>query len=152
MSFIAKDSVPETEGVSGYPGSYNLGRGKLYYRPVSDTGGLTQFGAAIERLEPGARSSQLHWHSHEDEFLYLLQGRLTVLEGDTETVIEPGDACCWKAGDPVGHSVRNDSDEAAIYIIAGSRVEGDICIYPECDMILTPKGFLHLDGTPWDKG
>lgn len=152
MTYLAKNSVPETEVISGYPGDYNLGRGHMYYRSISDAGGLTQFGAALQRLQPGARSSQTHWHSHEDEFLYMLEGRLTVIEGDTETEIGPGDACVWKAGDPVGHSLRNDSDKPAFYIIAGTRVKGDICIYPGCDMILTPKGFLHLDGTPWDKG
>jgi uncharacterized cupin superfamily protein len=126
----------------------------LYFRDLSEAGVLTQFGAALQTLLPGGRSSQTHWHTEEDEFLYMLDGRLTVIEGETETAIGPGDACCWKAGTPVGHSLRNDSDAAASYLIVGSRIFADVCHYPGLDLRDEPHGdrhrYVHLDGRPWE--
>ena len=144
MTVIRRDTVPETEAVSTYPGPYDLGRGALFYRTLSDAGGLTQFGAALERLEPGGRTSQLHWHEDEDEFVYLIEGRLTVIEDSAETLIGPGDAACWKAGTAVGHSLRNDGDAPALYLIVGARVSGDVHHYPGLDLRDEPHG----DGRP----
>ncbi|GLT09463.1 transcriptional regulator [Sulfitobacter porphyrae] len=144
-------SVPGTEAQSGYPDPFNLGRGFLSYLNFGDAGGLTQFGVALETLLPGKQSSQMHWHEKEDEFLYLLSGALTVVEDGKETALQPGDACCWKAGDGTAHCLRNHSDEPATYLIVGTRAEDDICHYPDLDLLATPQGFTHLDGTPYPK-
>ncbi|MBK4215914.1 cupin domain-containing protein [Paracoccus caeni] len=151
MAILRKDSVPLTEGVSGYPEPWNLGRGFLSYRHLTEAGGLTQFGLALETLQPGKQSSQPHWEQHEDEFLYLLDGELTVVEDGVETLIHPGDACCWKAGDPVAHTLRNHSDRPVTYLIAGSRKPENITHYPGLDLMATPSGFTHLDGSPYPK-
>ena len=148
---LLKDSVPETEGVSSYPAPYDLGRGNLHYRHLTDAGGLTQFGAALEVLHPGGQSSQMHWESDEDEFLYLLTGALTVVENGEETVIGPGDACCWPAGVEVAHMLRNHTDRDATYLIVGARHPGNVCTYPGLDLRGTPDGYTHLDGTPYPR-
>ncbi len=149
MTHIPRGSVASTVAQSSYPADYNLGQGFLTYEKLSDAGGLTQFGAAFETLMPGKQSSQPHWHQDEDEFLLMLEGELTVVEDGVETVIHPGDAVCWKAGDPVAHTLRNHSDRPARYIIAGSRRDGDVCHYPGLDLRAEPQGYVHLDGTPW---
>ena len=149
MAIFRKDSVAETVGVSGYPEPWNLGRGHVTYRHITEAGGLTQFGAALETLHPGRQSSQPHWEGHEDEFLYMLSGELTVIEDGVETVIHPGDACCWKAGTPVAHALRNHTDQPATYLIAGSRRPENICHYPGIDLLGTPEGYTRLDGTPY---
>lgn len=148
---LRKGSVPETPGFVAYPPPFNLGRGNFSYRHLTEAGGLTQFGIALEVLHPGGQTSQPHWESTQDEFLYLLEGTLTVVEDGTETVITPGDCCCWKAGVPVTHSLRNHSDAPATYLIAGSRTPNNICHYPGLDLLDTPAGFTHLDGTPYPK-
>ena len=66
-----------------------------------------------------------------------------------ETVIHPGDACCWKAGTPVAHTLKNHTGKPAVYLIAGSRNPHNISHYPGLDMIATPRGYTHLDGTPY---
>lgn len=149
MTIFRKDSVPETVGVSGYPDPWNLGKGHVTYRHLTEAGGLTQFGIALETLHPGRQSSQLHWEQHEDEFLYMLEGELTVIEDGVETVIHPGDACCWKAGVPVAHTLKNHTDKPAVYLIAGTRDPNNVCHYPGLDLIAKPEGFTHLDGTPY---
>lgn len=151
MAIFRKDSVPVTEGVSPYPDPYNQGSGNLSFRHITDAGGLTQFGAALETLNPGGVSSQQHWEEHEDEFLYMLDGALTVREVDEETVIHPGDACVWKAGVPVAHQLFNHTDKPAAYLIVGSRKPENICHYRGIDLVGTPDGYTHLDGRPYPK-
>lgn len=149
MTVLRKDSVPLTQGVSDYPAPFNLGRGYLAYRHLTEAGGLTQFGIALETLHPGHQSSQSHWESHEDEFLYLLEGELTVLEGGVPSILHPGDACAWKAGTPMAHCLRNHTDRPAVYLIAGSRDPRNTTHYPGLDLLGGPEGYTHLDGTPY---
>jgi uncharacterized cupin superfamily protein len=88
---------------------------------ISEAGGLTQFGAFIEVLQPGSRSSIKHWHSAEDEMVYVLDGEITLVEDDTETVLRPGDAATFRAGVPVGHFLENRSAEATRCLVVGTR-------------------------------
>lgn len=76
---------------------------------ISEAGGLTQFGAFIEVLQPSCRSSIKHWHSAEDEMVYVLAGEVTVVEGTSETLLHAGDAATFKAGVEVGHYLENRS-------------------------------------------
>lgn len=85
---------------------------------ISEAGGLKQFGAFIEVLQPGSRSSIKHWHSAEDEMVYVLEGEITLIEGDTETVLCPGDAATFQAGVPIGHFLENRSAEATQCLVS----------------------------------
>lgn len=98
---------------------------------LSEAGGLTQFGAHLDTLDPGAWSGSRHWHSAEDEFLYLLSGTATLRDDSGLTDLFPGDACCWPHGQPNGHHLTNRSDVPARWLIVGSRCKGDICTYPD---------------------
>ncbi|MEM6890921.1 MAG: cupin domain-containing protein [Pseudomonadota bacterium] len=152
MAILRRGSVEPTEAVSGYPGPYNLGRGFLSYELLSKAGGLTQFVAAYETLQPGKQSSQMHWHSDEDEFIFVLEGELTVVEDGEETAIGPGDACAWKAGEQVAHCLRNHSDAPVRYLIVGTPSDGsDTCSYPGIDLKHSKGRFEHLDGRPWEE-
>lgn len=110
----------------------------------SDTGGLSQFGAFVEILPPGARTSELHWHETEDEFVYLVSGELVLIEGDaaglTETALHAGDAATFKAGVPVGHTMENRSDAPAVYVVVGTRTTTDRWHYPLKDEHVTRDG------------
>jgi uncharacterized cupin superfamily protein len=102
---------------------------------ISEAGGLTQFGAFIEVLQPGSRSSIKHWHSAEDEIVYVLEGEIMLIEGDTETVLRPGDAATFQAGVPVGHCLENRSAKATRCLIVGTRAAVDTITYPELDRV-----------------
>ncbi|MES2844939.1 MAG: cupin domain-containing protein [Pseudomonadota bacterium] len=108
-----------------------LDRGGVRTLHLSDAGGLTQFGAYRETLSPGAVSSDRHWHTSEDEFLFVLDGTATVIDDDGAHVLTRGDAVCWRHGDPYAHHVQNLSNAAVTYLIVGTRVAGDICHYPD---------------------
>ena len=102
---------------------------------ISEAGGLTQFGAFIEVLQPGSRSSIKHWHSAEDEMIYVLEGEITLIEGDTETVLRLGDAATFQAGVPVGHFLENRSAEATRCLVVGTRAAVDIITCPDIDRV-----------------
>jgi uncharacterized cupin superfamily protein len=102
---------------------------------LSEPGDLTQFGANIETLEPGSRSSILHWHSAEDELIYVLDGEVTLIEGDSEKILRPGDAATFKAGEPVGHYLHNRTDAPTRCLVVGTRAPIDRITYPDRDRV-----------------
>jgi uncharacterized cupin superfamily protein len=118
----------------------------------SDTGGLTQFGAYVQTLPPGSRSSLCHWHQGEDEFVYMLEGEATVYEGGLATLLRPGEAACFKAGVAAGHFLKNEGTVDARFLTVGTRSGADVVTYPDHDRILTfddragTESFTTLDG------
>lgn len=118
------------------PGEAMPVTGPFRARLFSDAGGLTQFGAFEETLDPGSRSSICHWHSDEDEFVYVLAGEVTVHEGGTVTAAHPGDAVCWKAGVALGHYLENRTDAPVTYLIVGTRARQTRVTYPDHDRVL----------------
>ena len=118
--------------------------GSIWRLGLSDAGGLTQFGAYVETLLPGAGSSERHWHEQEDEFLYVLSGEATVVENDGEHTLRRGDAACWPAGVPNAHKVLNRSLAPCSYLIFGNRMAHDRVHYPDSGRILHDE-----DGQWW---
>ena len=102
----------------------------------SDAGGLTQYGAYVQTLQPRPRSLDRHWHEEEDEFLYVISGEATVVEEDGEYTLRPGDAACWPAGVANAHQVVNRSDEPCTFLIFGTRMARDVVHYPDAGKIL----------------
>lgn len=100
---------------------------------LTEPGRLTQFGVFIHVLQPRTRSSITHWHSDEDELVYVLEGEVTVIEGSTESLLHPGDAATFKAGTPVGHSLWNKSASPAKVLVVGTRAQTDRVTYPDHD-------------------
>jgi len=119
----------------------------------SDAGNLTQFGAFVEILPPGSRSSLCHWHRHEDEFVYMLSGTVTVYEGGIATPLLPGQAACFKAGVPAGHYLKNESTADARYLVVGTRGQSDVITYPDHDRVYHwndvtgDRHYTTVDGT-----
>jgi uncharacterized cupin superfamily protein len=97
--------------------------------------GLSQFGVNLTTLKPGAWSSQRHWHRNEDEFVYVLEGEITLVEDHgAEVVLKPGDASGWKANSRIGHCLVNRSGRDARYIEVGTRSPIETAVYPDIDM------------------
>ena len=121
---------------------------------LGDVAGLTQFGVNLMRLAPGVWTSQRHWHSHEDEFVFVVSGEVVLVEDEGETILRAGDCAGFKAGVPNGHHIQNRSDAEAVLLEIGSRMPGlDAGDYPDLDMIVTPDdAYRHRDGTPYDLG
>ena len=121
---------------------------------LSKIGDLTQFGAHLQVLPPGSRTSILHWHAAEDELIYVLAGTPTLTEGETETLLNPGDCATFKAGVAVGHSFANHNAEPVRLLVVGTRAQQDRVTYPLIDVILTrdrakgTHGWTNAAGVP----
>lgn len=102
---------------------------------ISEAGDLTQFGAFIEILQPGSRSSIKHWHSAEDELVYVLDGEITLVEGDAVSRLRPGDAATFKAGVALGHCLENRSATPTRCLVVGTRAAVDRITYPDHDRV-----------------
>jgi uncharacterized cupin superfamily protein len=120
---------------------------------LGDPAGLTQFGVNLLRLPPGAWSSQRHWHTASDEFVYVLSGEVMLVTGGGEEILRAGDAAGFKAGDTNGHCLQNRSNADATLLEIGTRVPSDTGYYSDIDMIAPAGGkpaiYTHRDGTPY---
>ena len=94
---------------------------------LGDAAGLTQFGVNLTRLKPGAASAQRHWHEQEDEFVYVLEGELVLIEDDGETVLGPATPRASRPASPNGHHLVNRSHRDALCLEIGTRAGDDRC-------------------------
>ncbi len=131
MPVFTPDTV-KTDSGDGESDPCGAYRAELY----SDSGDLTQFGAFVEILPPGSKSSIKHWHKGEDEMVYIIAGEVTLHEGDETHLLGPGEAATFKAGVAKGHCLENRSDGDVRYLVIGTRSPGDIVTYPDHDRIL----------------
>jgi uncharacterized cupin superfamily protein len=145
-------AVLERKG-SDYPSPFDDPCAERVRRRLGDAGGLADFGVNVLRLPPGTWSSQRHWHSHEDEFVYVLDGELTLIENEGETILRAGDCAVFPKGSGNGHHLINKSDATAICLEVGSRQPADVTVYSDIDMMITnaDSRFVRKDGTPYSQ-
>lgn len=150
MPKIEIGSVPQRKG-SGYPAPFHLPAGERVRQRLGDSGGLTQFGVNLLHLPPDAWSSQRHWHSAEDEFVWVLSGEVTLITDDGEEILRAGDCAAFPKGEPNGHQLINKSGEMAVLLEVGTRSTDDVCDYPDIDLRIDARvgQFTHKDGTPY---
>jgi uncharacterized cupin superfamily protein len=121
---------------------------------LGDAAGLMQFGVNLLVLPPGAWSSQRHWHTAADEFIYVLAGEVTLVTDGGEEVLRAGDAAGFKAGDQDGHCLQNRSGADVRVLEIGTRAKGDAGHYSDIDMAAPPGGkpalYTRRDGTPYE--
>ena len=153
MPKIDVDAVPESKG-SGYPAPFHEPCTNRVRRRLGDAGGLTQFGVNLLTLAPGAWSSQRHWHSGEDEFVYVLSGEVVLHDDAGEKLLHAGDCAAFPRNDGNGHHLVNKSGAPVLLIEVGTRAGlDDFCRYPDIDLQIDGKRevFEHRDGTPYPK-
>ena len=135
--------------VSRYTGQSN---GPCSEVVLGEQADLSQFGVHIERLPPGSRSSFRHWHETEDEFVYVIEGEVVLVES-AETLLRAGDAAAWKAGAPEGHCLENRSTRDATFLVVGTRAPRGVVHYSDHDVVMhhdeNGRRFFRKDGTPW---
>jgi len=150
MPKIDQESVPAQKG-SGYPAPFDAPCAERTRRRLGEAGGLRDFGVNLMRLPPGGWSSQRHWHSREDEFVYVVQGELTLIEDGGESVLHAGDCAAFPKNSGNGHHMINRSDRDALYLEVGSRDPQDVITCSDIDMMSpsTDGRFLHKNGMPY---
>jgi len=150
MKKINLAAIPVDSG-STYPAPFNEPCEGQDSQRLARAQGLTQFGVNLTVIPPGVWSSQRHWHSHEDEFVWVVEGELTLVTNSGEEILRAGDCAAFKAGDPDGHHLINKSNRPARVLEIGTADARDRCVYPDIDMVAGPgaAGYSHRDGTPY---
>lgn len=152
MPKIDIDAAPTRFG-TGYPPPFDAPCKDRRRWKLGDAAGLTQFGVNLMRLPPGQWTSQRHWHSAEDEFVWIVEGEVVLVTDAGEEVLRAGDCAAFPAGKPDGHHIQNRSDREAVLLEVGSRKPGEDAVdYPDIDLVLH-KGetaYRHRDGALYE--
>jgi uncharacterized cupin superfamily protein len=128
-------TVEERRG-SGYPEPFRSRMGDRVKRRLGEACGLTRFGVNLVTLGPGGQSALRHWHTLEDEFVYVLSGEVVLVTDGGEQVLGAGMCAGYPAGSRDAHHFVNRSGEPAIYLEIGNRMPGDTAFYPDDDLLL----------------
>ncbi len=150
MPKIDLAAVQKRKGV-GYPPPFAATGADRIRQRLGDAGGLTDVGVNLTRLPPGNSSSQRHWHSHEEEFVYILEGEVTLVEDGGETLLRAGDCAAFPKNSGNGHHLISRADADAVYLEIGTRVPEDLTTCSDIDMMSANSDgrFVHKDGTAY---
>ena len=148
MPKIDRTKIPFTNNAS-YPKEFApviSGREK---QKLGDAVGLMQFGVNIARIKAHSKSALRHWHTLEDEFVYVLDGEVVLVTNDSEQVLRAGDCGGYPAGNADAHHFVNRSHRPARYLEIGNRDPADEAFYPDDDIMYADGGdaYAHKDGT-----
>ena len=148
MKKIDLSAVPVQTG-STYPAPFDEVCVGQASRRLARHAGLGAFGVNLTVIEPGAWSSQRHWHSHEDEFVWVLEGELTLVTDAGAEILRAGDCAAFRKGVADGHHLVNNSGSPAKVLEIGNSDPRDRCVYPDIDMVAEPgvTAYSHHDGT-----
>ncbi|HEY9736883.1 MAG TPA: cupin domain-containing protein [Trichocoleus sp.] len=149
---IDLQTVPQRTGTV-YPDPFkSLLAGRIKQK-VGDAAGLRNFGVNVVTLAPGSVSALRHWHEKQDEFVYVIEGELTLITEEGEQILTAGAMAGFAAGRANGHQLMNRSAAPAVYLEIGDRTPGDTAHYPDDDLqaVAGPEGWIltHKDGTPY---
>jgi uncharacterized cupin superfamily protein len=125
--------LPE-QSSTGYPEPYKSRVVGRHRRRLGDRAGLKNFGVNLTRLDPGAESSMRHWHIKQDEFIYILEGEVTLVTDAGRQKLVPGMAAGFPAGKADGHQLVNETEKPVLYLEIGDRTPDDSASYPDVDL------------------
>ncbi|MDY6981644.1 MAG: cupin domain-containing protein [Pseudomonadota bacterium] len=151
---LTATAVAAVRGQTIYPAPFSdVVKGRLRRR-LGEQFGLANFGVNLTEIAPGTASALAHHHTKQDEFVYVLQGTLTLMLDGEALTLHAGDCYGFKAGNGIAHQLVNESDTPAIYLEVGDRSAGDDVTYPYDDLKLGKHADgswqpLHKDGTPY---
>jgi uncharacterized cupin superfamily protein len=135
------------KGGTGYPEPFRDLVMNRKRKRLGDAGGLTQFGVNLTRLPPGSGSAHRHWHANEDEFVFILDGEVTLIEDDGETLLRAGEAAAFKAGVANGHHLVNRGGRDVTYLEIGTRAATDRGTFPDIDLAFVKDA----EGARWTR-
>ena len=148
---IDPNTLTETVGTF-YPSPYDKPCRARARKRLGDAAGLTQYGVNLLRLPPGVWSSQRHWHTEQDEFVYVVSGEVVLVTDAGEEILRTGDCAGFKAGDKDGHHLQNRGPADALLLEIGTRTANDAGEYSDIDMAFKMGGgamYTRKDGTPY---
>ncbi len=156
MKAIARPANPlklKASTGSGYPEPFRSRVVPREKRALGDAAGLTKIGVNHTVLAPGKESSMRHWHTHEDELVYMLAGEVVLVTDAGEQLLKAGQYAAFPAGNPDGHHLVNRSTVPAVYLEISNRDDADGATYPDVDLRWNAPDargeYSHKDGRPY---
>lgn len=151
---IDPTAIPSQTGTN-YPKPFVSSVEGRSRKKVGEAAGLKNFGVNLTTLEPGSQSALRHWHSAQDEFIYVVQGELVLIADEGEQTLSAGEMAGFAAGVANGHHLVNRSKERAVYLEVGDRTQPDKAIYPDEDLVCVPvadgtRRFERKNGKPYE--
>jgi uncharacterized cupin superfamily protein len=139
---------------TNYPAPFDRVVSGRERKRLGNAAGLDQFGLNLTTLKPGAASALRHWHEKEDEFVFILEGEVVLIEDAGESVLKPGDAVGFKANSRDGHQLVNKTQRDAVYLEVGTRSKHEYVEYPDVDLLAVrdDKGarYTRKSGKPYE--
>ena len=151
---INPEEVP-IQNSTNYPDEFKSIVAGRFRQRLGNFAGLTNFGVNLVKLTPGSASALRHWHSSQDEFIYIVEGELTLITDAGEEILTPGMAAGFPKNEANGHHLVNRSQQDAVYLEVGDRSNNDTIYYPDEDLIAKvesyeqPTIFTRKDGTSY---
>jgi uncharacterized cupin superfamily protein len=143
-------ATAEEKRGSGYPEPFKSRMGDRVKRRLGAACGLKNLGINLVTLGPGGQSALRHWHTLEDEFVYVLEGEVVLVTNGGEQTLSAGMCAGYPAGSKDGHHFINRSQKTAKYLEMGTNVPGDTAFYPDDDLRLMEMEdgivYAHKDG------
>ena len=152
---IDPDEISSKVGTT-YPKQFRAAVEGRSRKKIGEAAGLKTFGVNLTTLEPGSQSALRHWHSAQDEFIYIVQGELILITKEGEQTLTAGDMAGFAAGVANGHHLVNRSEQPSVYLEVGDRTLPDFADYPDEDLVCTRTGdgvslFQHRNGDPYEQ-
>ena len=152
VAIVASEAPARTKR-SNYPEPFSSRMEGRHKQPLGDLFGLSNFGVNLTRLSPRAVSSLRHCHTKQDEFVFILEGTLTLHTDEGFTTLAPGMCAGFKAGTGNGHRLMNNTESDVVYLEVGDRTPGDEGSYPDDDLraqlVSGAWSFTRKNGTPY---
>ncbi len=136
---------------SGYPEPFRSRCLPREKRQLGNALGLSRIGINQTTLPPGKESSMRHWHSHDEEFVYVLAGEVVLITDAGEQTLTAGMCAGFPLGTSDGHQLVNRSSQTAVYLEVSNRDAEDRAFYPDVDLQYNganaPVLFTRKDGS-----
>jgi uncharacterized cupin superfamily protein len=150
---LAPADVP-TQTRTDYPEPYRSRVAGRHRKRLGDAAGLKNFGVNMVTLDPRAESSMRHWHATQDEFIFVLEGEVTLVTNAGRQRLGPGMAAGFPAGNADGHQLVNETNKPVVYLEIGDRTPGDSASYPDVDLAAHQVNgkwvYTRKDGRPYE--
>ena len=109
--------------------------GRLRRKELSNAVDADALGCSLYELLPGGRSWPYHYHTANEEAVYVLDGEGILRHDEGDSRLAPGDYVTLPPDESGGHQVVNDGDGPLRYLAFSTMEEPDVTVYPEMDKI-----------------
>ena len=97
--------------------------------------GAVMLGGTLYELPPGQSICPYHYEWGNEEWLVVLDGRLTLRHPSGEDELEQGDVVCFPVGPEGAHKLTNKSGAPVRVLMLSTKIDPSVVVYPDSDKI-----------------